>query len=155
MSGGPGGRPPLPGGVRLERRPPTTAELRALNAAVGWTDLPEEDDALTRGLAASLFGVVLLGAAGEIAGCARVVGDGGVYFYVQDLIVTPSHQGLGLGDVLLDTVLGYLERAAPAGATVGLMAAEGKASFYARRGWTPRPVDGPGMTLAWEPRARH
>jgi GNAT superfamily N-acetyltransferase len=137
----------------MERRPPTVAELRALNAAVGWNDLPEEDDAVARGLAASLFGVVLLGAGGEIAGCARVVGDGGIYFYVQDLIVAPSLQGRGLGDLLLDEVLAWLERAAPAGATVGLMAAEGKAGFYARRGWAPRPPDGPGMTLSWTPGA--
>ena len=147
------GEPALPGGLRLERRPPTVPELRALNAAVGWTDLPEDDDAVARGLAASLFGVVLLAAGGEIAGCARVVGDGGVYFYVQDLIVTPSLQGRGLGDLLLDEVLAYLEREAPAGATVGLMAAEGKAGFYARRGWAPRPEDGPGMMLAWTPGA--
>jgi ribosomal protein S18 acetylase RimI-like enzyme len=143
----------LPDGVRLERRPPTVAELRALNTAVGWTDLPGDDGAVARGLAASLFGAVLLDAAGEIAGCARVVGDGGVYFYVQDLIVAPSLQGLGLGDLLLDEVLAYLERAAPAGATVGLIAAEGKAGFYARRGWAPRPAAGPGMTLAWAPGA--
>jgi ribosomal protein S18 acetylase RimI-like enzyme len=137
---------------RLERRPPTVRELRALNKAVGWTDLPEDDDAVARGLAASLFGVVLLTAAGEVAGCARVVGDGGVYFYVQDLIVAPSCLGLGLGDVLLDEVREYLESAAPAGAFIGLMAAEGKAGFYARRGFAARSGDAPGMWLTWTPR---
>jgi GNAT superfamily N-acetyltransferase len=153
MSGTPGARPSLPGGLRLERRPPTVPELRALNAAVGWTDLPEDDDAVARGLAASLFGVVLLDAGGEIAGCARVVGDAGIYFYVQDLIVAPSRQELGLGDLLLDGVFAYLERVAPAGATVGLMAAVGKTGFYTRRGWAPRPDAGPGMTLVWPPGA--
>jgi len=128
-------------------------ELRALNAAVGWTDLPRDDAAVARGLAASLFGVVLLTASGGVAGCARVVGDGGIYFYVQDLIVTPSLQGQGLGDLLLDEVLGYLECIAAPGATVGLIAAEGKAGFYTRRGWVPRPADCPGMTLSWVPRA--
>ncbi len=153
MSGVPDSRPALPGRLRLEQRPPNVAELRALNAAVGWTDLPVDDDSVARGLAASLFGVVLVDASGEIAGCARVVGDGGVYFYVQDLIVAPSFQGLGLGDLLLDEVLAYLEREAPAGATVGLMAAEGKAGFYARRGWASRAAAGPGMTLVWTPGA--
>jgi GNAT superfamily N-acetyltransferase len=141
----------LPGGYRLERCPPTVKELRALNEAVGWTDLPSDDDAVARGLAASLFGVTLLTAAGEVAGCARVVGDAGVYFYVQDLIVAPDHQGLGLGDVLLDQVREYLEDAAPAGAFVGLMAAEGKAGFYARRGFSARSADAPGMWLTWMP----
>ena len=141
-------------GYRLERRPPTVRELRTLNEAVGWTDLPGDDDAVARGLAASLFGVVVLDAAGETVGSARVVGDGNVYFYIQDLIVAPAHQSLGIGDLLLDEVMDYLERTAPAGASVGLMAAEGKAGFYTRRGLAPRPQDGPGMTLSWRPGAR-
>jgi len=29
----------------VERRPPTVAELRALNAAVNWDDLPADDGA--------------------------------------------------------------------------------------------------------------
>lgn len=140
-------------GYRTERRPPTVQELRALNEAVGWTDLPGDDAAVARGLEASLFGVVLLDAAGETVGCARVVGDGGVYFYVQDIIVVPAHQGQGLGDLLLDEVLAYLGRVAGAGAFVGLMAAEGKAGFYARRGFAVRPQEGPGMSLSWEPEA--
>jgi GNAT superfamily N-acetyltransferase len=138
-----------PEGYRLERRAPTVRELRALNDAVGWTDLPVDDDAVARGLAASLFGVVVLTAVGETVGSARVVGDGGVYFYIQDLIVVPAHQGRGLGDLLLDQVLAYLERAAPAGAFVGLMAVEGKAGFYARRGFAVRPPNGPGMSMIW------
>jgi GNAT superfamily N-acetyltransferase len=143
----------VPEGYRIERRPPTVKELRALDEAVGWTDLPEDDDAVARGLAASLFGVVLLSAAGETVGCARLVGDGGIYFYVQDLIVAPDHQGRGLGDVLLDEVRRYLGREAPAGAFVGLMAAEDKAGFYSRRGFVPRPDGGPGMSLTWRPGA--
>ena len=108
---------------------------------------------MARGLAASLFGVVLLAPDGETVGCARLVGDGGIYFYVQDLIVAPEHQGHGLGDVLLDEVRGHLEREAPAGAFVGLMAAQGEAGFYSRRGFAPRPQDGPGMSLMWSPGA--
>ena len=108
---------------------------------------------MARGLAASLFGVVLLSADGETVGCARLVGDGGIYFYVQDFIVAPEHQGRGLGDVLLDEVRGYLGREAPLGAFVGLMAARGKAGFYSRRGFAPRSQDAPGMSLMWSPGA--
>ena len=55
--------------------------------------------------------------------------------------------------MLLDEVRGYLEREAPAGAFVGLMAAQGKAGFYSRRGFSPRPQDGPGMSLSRSPGA--
>jgi hypothetical protein len=38
---------------------------------------------------------VVLERDGDAVGCGRVVGDGGVYFYVQDVIVVPGLQGLG------------------------------------------------------------
>ena len=47
----------------------------------------------------------------------------------------------------------FLKGTAPAGATVGLMAAEGKAGFYARRGFASRPPASPGITLSWSPGA--
>lgn len=135
---------------RIERRPPTVAELRALNAAVGWDDLPDDDDAVARGLAASLFGVVVT-LAGEVVACARLVGDGGIYYYLQDVIVVPAHQGHGVGDLLMREVLCHLERHAPAGAFIGLMAAVGKAGFYERCGFAARPPGEPGMALVWDP----
>jgi GNAT superfamily N-acetyltransferase len=135
---------------RIEERPPTVAELRALNAAVGWTGLPEDDDAVARGLAASLFGVVVT-MAGQLVACGRVVGDGGIYFYLQDMIVDPAHQRRGVGDLVMAEVWGYLREHAARDATIGLMAAVGRAGFYERWGFTPRPDGGPGMMLAWDP----
>jgi GNAT superfamily N-acetyltransferase len=135
---------------RIEQRPPTVEELRALNAAVGWTDAPEDDDAVARGLAASLFGVVVT-MAGTLAGSGRVIGDGGMYFSIQDVIVLPEHQRHGVGDLVMAQIWGYLRDHAAKGATIGLMAAEGRAGFYERWGFTPRPAGGPGMQLAWDP----
>jgi GNAT superfamily N-acetyltransferase len=135
---------------RIEKRPPSAAELRALNAAVGWTDLPADDDAVARGLAASLFGVVVT-MAGALVAAGRVVGDGGVYFYVQDVIVVPDHQRHGVGDLVIAAIWEYLREHAPTGATIGLMAAEGRAGFYERWGFTARPNSAPGMQLAWDP----
>ena len=135
---------------RIEERPPTVAELRALNTAVGWTDLPEDDDAVARGLAASLFGVVIT-MAGQTVACGRLVGDGGVYFYLQDMIVVPEHQRRGVGDLVMAEMWGHLRDHASHGATIGLMSAEGRAGFYERWGFAARPPGGPGMMLAWDP----
>ncbi len=131
---------------RVRERPPTVEELRALNAAVGWADLPDDDVAVARGLAASLFGVVVTMGA-DLVACARLVG--GVCFYLQDFIVAPAHQRKGVSDIVLREVMRYLEEHAP-DAFVGLIAAEGKAGFYEQYGFAARPPGGPGMALAWD-----
>lgn len=139
----------LPEGCELERRAPSVEELRALHRAVGWEALPD-DDAVARGLAASLFGVVVT-RCGEPIACARLVGDGAIYCYLQDLIVVPEHQGRGLGDLLMEEVWRHLPAHASRGTFVGLMTARGKAGFYERWGFTARPAGRPGMALGWDP----
>lgn len=139
-----------PAGYRIEPRPPTVAELRRLYDSTGWDDVPDDDDALERGLAASLFAVVATHD-GKVVGCARVVGDDAVYYYVQDVIVLPVHQGHGVGALLMDEVIRYLEREAPDRAFIGLFASEGKVGFYERYGFDARVGDAPGMGREWHP----
>jgi ribosomal protein S18 acetylase RimI-like enzyme len=125
-------------------------ELRALHRAVGWEALPEDDDAVARGLKASLFGAVVFLHVDPIA-CVRLVGDGTIYCYIQDLIVVPEHQKRGLGDLLMEEVWQYLLAHAERGTLVGLMTADGKAGFYRRWGFVERPTGRPGMALGWDP----
>jgi len=82
---------------------------------------------------------------GDAVGCGRVVGDGGVYFYVQDVIVLPELQGLGWGARIMDAVMRYLDASAPPGSFIGLMAAKDVEGFYRRYGFDRRPDDRPGM----------
>jgi hypothetical protein len=76
--------------IALVERAPTPDEYGRLRASVGWNEL--SPDAIRAGLSGSLYSVVLE-RDGEAVGCGRVVGDGGVYFYVQDVIVAPSSRG--------------------------------------------------------------
>jgi GNAT superfamily N-acetyltransferase len=140
----------LPDGYRLERRAPTVGELRALHRAVDWQALPDDDDAVADGLAGSQFAAVVT-QHGETVACVRLVGDGGIYYYIQDLIVRPEHQGAGLGDALMEEVWRYLGEHARLSAFVGLMTADGKAGFYERWGFAERPPERPGMALGWDP----
>ncbi len=133
----------------MRERPPTVEELHALNAPVGRTDLPDDDVAVARELAASLFGVVVTMGA-DLVACALLVRDGGVYFYLQDFIVAPAHQRKGVGDIVLREVMRYLEEHAAPNASVGLIAAECRAGFYEQYGLAARPPGGPGMALAWD-----
>lgn len=57
---------------------------------------------------------------------ARIVGDHGLVFYIQDLIVNPEYQNKGIGTQLLEKVMKYIERNANYNSVIGLMSAKGK-----------------------------
>jgi len=125
---------------QLGERPPASAEYRSLCRAVGWDEFINVD-AARASLVNSLYHVVALYDEGVI-GMARVVGDGALFFYIQDVIVVPAHQGRGVGALLMGRVMDYLRGHAPEKAFVGLFAVEGTLPFYARYGFA---VD-PGLT---------
>jgi len=123
---------------RLMERPPTSAEYHSLISAVGWaewTNFAAADAALAH----SLYYVVALHEEAVI-GMARVVGDGAMFFYIQDVVVAPAHQGHGVGTLLLERVMGYLKDAAPEKAFIGLFAAEGTHPYYERFGFAVKPI---------------
>jgi len=128
--------------ITLVERAPTPEEYGRLRASVGWNEV--DADGIVAGLSSSLFAVVLE-RAGNAVGCGRVVGDGGIYFYLQDVIVLPELQGQGWGARIMDAVMGYVEEAARPGSFIGLMAAKDAEGFYLRYGFERRPDDRPGM----------
>ncbi|HBH6914488.1 GNAT family N-acetyltransferase [Serratia marcescens] len=69
----------------------------------------------------SLYGVQIT-LSGLVVGMGRVVGDGGLNFEIVDVAVDPEHQGKGLGRQIMSHIMAYLERAAPQGAYITLMA---------------------------------
>jgi ribosomal protein S18 acetylase RimI-like enzyme len=125
-------------------QPPTAVEYIALRGKVGW-------DSVALNLAQSSLNGALFSTTvrlnGQLIGMARVVGDGFMYFYIQDVIVDPAHQGRGIGQMLMARVEAYLASACQAGATVGLLAAKGKEPFYHRYGFIERDGEtlGKGM----------
>jgi ribosomal protein S18 acetylase RimI-like enzyme len=133
--------------VELIEGLPSPGDYLSLREAVGWSTFGE--DAARAGLERSLFGCVLIHD-GRAVGCGRVVGDGAMYFYIQDVIVLPELRGRGHGRRIMDAVMAYLDANAPLGAFVGLMAADGVAGFYERYGFAERPAGLPGMYRVWE-----
>jgi predicted N-acetyltransferase YhbS len=133
---------------RLIERAPTVAEFFELRDAVGWGT--GDQDAYEKGLENSLYSVcAVLG--DEIVGTARVVGDGNICFYVQDVIVKPEYQQAGIGRALMEKVMDYVAGKACVGAVVGMMVAKGREPFYERFGFWARPNEkyGPGMMQFW------
>ncbi|WP_370674533.1 GNAT family N-acetyltransferase [Pleomorphomonas sp. PLEO] len=131
--------------IELSALPPTAEDFARLRAACGWGAI---DLAIAeRALAAGLISVVARDGT-CLAGFGRVVGDGVLYFYLQDVIVHPDFRGQGVGRMVVEALLAEVLRRAPIGATIGLMAAEGKEGFYEKFGFTRRPTErlGAGMT---------
>jgi ribosomal protein S18 acetylase RimI-like enzyme len=66
----------------------------------------------------SLFGVIVQNQ-GEVVGMGRVIGDGRIYFYIQDIAVLPEHQNKGIGKLIIETIQEYLKENAPEKSFVG------------------------------------
>jgi GNAT superfamily N-acetyltransferase len=114
-------------------RAPTRDEYERLCRAVGWGD-DVNYAAADVALANSLFHVVVE-IDGETAGMARVIGDGGMFFYVQDVAVAPEHQAKGVGTRMMDAIHDWLVANAPSKAQAFVFEADGRQGFYQRLGY--------------------
>ena len=125
---------------------PSVAEFIELRRSMGSPYVDEE--AASKAVSGALF-TVCLRQEGRLLGLARVVGDGVLYFYVADVIVRPELRGGGYGVLLMETVLGYLRRAAHSGAMIVVVPLKGRETFYERFGFKRCPDGrfGVGMYL--------
>ena len=128
----------------IEYRSPTVTEYIRLRNLVGWWETDE--NATGKALENSLFSVVVI-EHGTVIGFGRIIGDGGLYFYIQDLIVHPEFQAKGLGKILMKELMSYITAKTKSGAFVGLMAAKGLEKYYEQFGFKARDKDAPGMCL--------
>lgn len=130
--------------VAITNKPPTAEEFCQLRALVAWgnTDLA----IATLAIENSLFHVTAY-INSELVGMGRIVGDGAMFFYVQDLVILPSYQGKGLGKLLMAEIESYLVNNAPKGSTIGLFSAQGKEAFYTQFGYSKRTGDPLGLGM--------
>lgn len=82
-------------------------------------------------------------------GMGRIVGDGAVICYVQDLIVIPTYQAEHIGSMLINNLIDYVDglKVDDTQMMLCLMCAKGREKFYKKHGFIGRPTDnlGPGM----------
>ena len=128
--------------MEIEKRKITTAEYTRMRALVGWRQIDTE--AAQIALKNSLFSVVAL-ENNELIGFGRVIGDGGVYYYVQDLIVNPIYQNKGVGEALVGEIMEFIHVNTKPGSFIGLMAAKGLSEYYKKFSFEIRDLDSPGM----------
>lgn len=126
---------------------PCVTDFIALRERVGWGNL--QPDLAASSLRNTLFHVTIYQCDHQgtenLAAMGRVIGDGSLYFYIQDVVVSPDFQGIGLGAEVMQAIESYLAETVTTGATVGLLAAKGKEAFYEQFGYQRR--DGEAMGL--------
>lgn len=82
-------------------------------------------------------------------GMVRLIGDGGLSFYLKDFAVVPDCQSMGVGSLLMESVENYIRQViAPEWAvSLELISTKEAVPFYLKKGFEVRPCewDGPGM----------
>ena len=114
---------------------PTPEAFIHLRSKIGWGETAFE--MAKKSIECSLFHVTIYFRS-QLVAMGRVVGDGAMYFYVQDVIVDPEHQGQGLGKEVMESIESFLTINAKKGSTIGLLAAQGKEDFYKAWGYLDR-----------------
>jgi GNAT superfamily N-acetyltransferase len=135
--------------VTVNHRQPTPEEYAHFRETAGW-GVPEMDS-IKLSLENALYSVCLENN-NQLIGLGRVVGDNGVYFYVQDIIVLPEFRGRGYSRIILDEIMTFIKRKAKKGSFVGLFSAKGTEGLYEKYGFVERPneIYGAGMFLPFK-----
>jgi len=82
---------------------------------------------------------------GKAVAMGRFIGDGGCSFCVTDIAVLPSHQGRGLGKMVMEGLMNYYEENGPKDAYLTLIA-DGNAKYlYEKYGFKESMPQAVGM----------
>ncbi len=124
---------------------PSKADFSSLFASTGWNDEYHlGDDELWQAVNTS-WHMVAAYESGRLVGSGRTISDGVLHALIVDVIVLPEHQRRGIGAAIMQKLI---ERCRACRIRdVQLFAATGKARFYERLGFLPRPPEAPGMGL--------
>ena len=80
---------------------------------------------------------------------ARLIGDGGMSYYIKDFAVIPTEQKKGIGTMLMKHIENYIIKNLKPNWAVSLelISSKGKEPFYEKMGFEARPCewDGAGM----------
>ena len=82
-------------------------------------------------------------------GMVRLIGDGGMSFYIKDFAVIPSFQSKGVGTILMESIERYIRANIDENWAVSLelISTKEAVEFYKKKDFEERPCewDGPGM----------
>jgi Acetyltransferases len=134
------------GQIRIETNSLTADTFLKLYASVGWE--PPCAEQVKTALKHSIATFTAYDG-GLPVGMVRLIGDGGMSFYVKDFAVLPACQGKGVGTMLINALERWIKDTLAPGWAVSLELISTKEAvpFYKKAGFEERPCewDGPGM----------
>jgi GNAT superfamily N-acetyltransferase len=133
--------------IEIDNKLPRVEEYNALHKSAGWGVF--DDQSASAGLKGSLY-TISVREDGALVAFGRVVGDGRITFYIQDVIVVPDKRSNGYARIVMEHILDYLQGVAAPIAVIGLMSSKGVENMYKKFGFIERPTGdhmGAGMTL--------
>ena len=107
----------------------TPEDFVRLRTATGFADIPLEQ--ARKALQNGLINVSAI-KDGELIGMGRLVGDGAMYWYLQEIVVLPEYQRQGIGTMIVNHLVDYAVKNSSTGkfTTIGGVSANGKEVFY-------------------------
>lgn len=113
----------------------TAEDFVRLKVVTGFIERPLEQVEIA--LKNGLFNVSAI-CDGKVVGMGRLVGDGAMYWYLQEIIVLPEYQGKGIGKSIVNRLLEHIKSNSVPGTnvSVGLTAVKGKEPFYEKLGFS-------------------
>ena len=120
----------------LKHALPDAEGFRALRQSTGWGDISLDQSQSV--LAKSLHGITAYKGVIPI-GMARLIGDGVLNLYVQDVVIAKAYQGKGVGKAIMQALIKDMRNLFPSDCTIGLLAASGQEGFYSSFSFITRP----------------
>ena len=127
----------------------TPEGYRGFQEKMGWK--PDGYEMMAKSLAHDLVDVTAM-VGGELVGMGRLVGDGAMYWYMQDVFVLTAYQCMGIGSAIVNRLIEHVRTHSLPGTEVSLclMAAKGKEGFYERLGFVRYPNETAGAAMVME-----
>lgn len=137
---------PNPETITYEANTLTAAEMKMLRDEANWRPTTEEQVQIA--LNNSLY-TLRARLNGQTVGMGRLVGDGALIMYIQDIIVLPACRRMCVGREIVSRLCQYADSLALPGTTyaLGLFSAQGREPFYEHCGFTIRPNEHAGAGM--------
>lgn len=107
------------------------------------------EEAARKGLKGTLFSAVVFHNEKAI-GMGRIIGDGGCFFQIVDIVVSPAHQGKGLGKAIMTELMAYATTHLPKTAYLSLLADVPANKLYEQFGFRETAPTSLGMSFRVE-----